>query len=246
MLIVSDDIEPLQMASTGQIVKSVYKSKTATTNCGFCKKPVKTENLKNHCVNVHKKPRLADGERSISSLFKSSKEVESNLSDIEDTEEVEDNFEQLIADDVGEARKKRKLSEDTQDDIDHRTSGSDTGEKNSEVNNNTRDNCHSKLDILVDKIDDLKLSVDVLKARIVPDVAKPCEAQPSDERVAQLLLCKSLRDILDSFCELSMKTECLIICDLCYSEQPSGGCVSGQFNYRPDRDAKSFSHLKSH
>ena len=115
------------------------------------------------------------------------------------------------------------------------------------MNNNTRDNCHYKLDILVDKIDNLKLSVDVLKARIVPDVAKPCEAQPSDERVAQLFVCKSLRDILDSFCELSyMKTECLIICDLCYSEQQPGGCVSGQFKYRPDGDAKSFSHLKSH
>ena len=86
------------MASSGPIVKTVYKSKTSTTNCGYCKKPVKTENLKTHCVNVHKKPRLADGERSISSLFKSSGEGEkqSNSSEIEDTEVVEDNFQQMM------------------------------------------------------------------------------------------------------------------------------------------------------
>ena len=230
------------MASTGAIVKNVYKSKTSTTNCGYCKKPVKTENLKNHCQNVHKKPRLAEGERSITTLFKSS--VREDISDNDFTGEVEvseDNYDLVIAEEVNEKGKKRRLSVDTVVESDNRE------EENLELNNNIKHNCGPKLDILADKMDALKLSVDVLKAKIVPDIAKPCEAQPSDERIGQLLLCKTLKDILNSFCELSyMETKCLIICDLCYTEQASGGAVSGQFKYKQDGDKRTFSHLKSH
>ena len=43
------------------------------------------------------------------------------------------------------------------------------------------------------------MSVDVLKARIVPDIAKPGEAQPSDERIGHLLLCKNLQDRVSGY-----------------------------------------------
>ena len=116
-----------------------------------------------------------------------------------------------------------------------------------ELNKNQRHDCGPKLDVLVDKMDALTFSVDFLKAKIIPDIAKPSESQPSDERIAQLLLCKSLKDILDRFCELTyIEPECQIICDLCYTKPTSRGCVSGQFQYKQGGDARAFSHLKSH
>ena len=105
------------MASKGPVVKTLYKSKTSTTNCGYCKKPIKTENLKNHCLNVHKRPRLADGERTIQSLFQPKGPIcENDAGDttlVSDEEVlkgdgVDDDFNISEADESIEKGKKRK------------------------------------------------------------------------------------------------------------------------------------------
>ena len=51
-------------------VKKKYRSKKAVTKCGYCSLEVKEENLENHCKTVHKKPKLAAGQRTLDSLFK--------------------------------------------------------------------------------------------------------------------------------------------------------------------------------
>ena len=62
------------MASKVPFVKFGFKSKTLVTQCGYCFKSIKSENLKTHCKNVHSKPMLSVGERPISCLLKPVKE----------------------------------------------------------------------------------------------------------------------------------------------------------------------------
>ena len=56
------------MSDKGLVPKS-YKSKSAVTNCGYCSLKLKEENLENHCKTVHKKPKLAAGQRTLDGLF---------------------------------------------------------------------------------------------------------------------------------------------------------------------------------
>ena len=52
------------------LFKKDYMSKKAVTKCGYCSQDIKEENLENHCKTVHKKPKLAAGQRTLDSLFK--------------------------------------------------------------------------------------------------------------------------------------------------------------------------------
>ena len=112
---------------------------------------------------------------------------------------------------------------------------------------------NEKIDDLANKVDALKVSVDSLKGKIIPEIAKPREVQPSDERIERLILCRNLKDVLELFSEFSYnKPENVLACDLCYSAQAKGGSISGQFKYDQDLDQPSeklnpeFSHLKCH
>ena len=58
--------------SDNNFYKREYKSKKAVTKCGYCSVEIKEENLENHCKSVHKKPKLAAGQRTLDSLFKTS------------------------------------------------------------------------------------------------------------------------------------------------------------------------------
>ena len=51
-------------------VKKEFRSKTALTKCGYCQIQIKSENLEIHCNKVHKKPRLAAGQRTLENVFK--------------------------------------------------------------------------------------------------------------------------------------------------------------------------------
>ena len=57
------------------------------------------------------------------------------------------------------------------------------------ISNN--DYSDDKIDKLSEKIDELKLSVDGLKEKVIPEIAKPKDVQPTDERIEKLILCRN-------------------------------------------------------
>ena len=113
----------------------------------------------------------------------------------------------------------------------------------------------AKVEELTKTINAIKTSVDFIKTKAIPDIATPVDVEPSDERLAVLLLCKSLDDILENFEELSyVAEENLLKCDLCCSKPRMGGNVPGLFKYDKDEDRENgnknlsqrFRNLKAH
>ena len=52
------------------LIKKTYKSKTATTICGYCQIHITCENLKDmYCFENHKKPTVHYGQTTLGSLF---------------------------------------------------------------------------------------------------------------------------------------------------------------------------------
>ena len=273
------------------------------TKCGYCQLQIKVENLENHCKNVHHKPKLAAGQKTLDNLFSSGIPFDISSSNINPPLEIP-----ALADDMPEQNsdaapplaKKQKVDQDISVEVEQmrketelrRNLESDYREEEgdmimqdrgieeeevfnkflapddkreagamqiSEVNNNVASASTSvpntKIDEMVFKIDAIKATVDILKAKTIPDIAKPSDVCPADDRVEKLVMCKELDDILTEFPELSYnKTEELLKCDLCFVQGAGGmgACVPGLFIYSKEKEGDSknqslaFRHLKSH
>ena len=231
--------------------KKGFRSKTAMTKCGYCNISIKEENLENHCKTVHKKPKLAAGQSTLDSIFKRPLEVPSSES---------------IEPDVFPPPPK-KLNIDTLDNLSeenlHATEKSanfDCEKKNipcdksKENDNENYTSIHSKIDKMNETINDLKASIDSLQKRSLPDIATPSDVTPNDAHIENLVLCKSLEDILNNFCELSYDKESnLLKCDLCCKNPRLGANVPGLFKYdsksegiSSQNQSSEFRHLKAH
>ena len=58
------------MASEKVFFQTDFKGKTVVAKCVYYFNSFKEENLKNHCLTVHKKPKLVAGQKKIDGLFK--------------------------------------------------------------------------------------------------------------------------------------------------------------------------------
>ena len=125
----------------------------------------------------------------------------------------------------------------------------------SETNNNlvTAAVPTSKLDEIVTKIDALKASVDTLQNKSLPEFAKPTDVLPDSDHIEQLVMCKTVEDILTCYAELSyVEEEEVLKCDLCCSKPRMGGSIPGLFRYKKNTNESSqkqslpFRHLKDH
>ena len=255
--------------------KKEFRSKIATTKCGYCNTKIKEENLENHCKTVHRKPKLAAGQSTLESLFKPKERADETTGD-----ELQDDQ----PPDINQpAPKKCKVSDSVDED----------SEPNAELNNNiflsdefnvenyigvegiidkenTEGNAPydtssdfatvpAKIDELTKTVNAIKASVDKIQANTqaptdsaVAVVTGTDDNLLSDEHLAYLTLCKSIDDILRYFPELSYdETEQLLKCDLCCQNPRKGGSLPGLFMYEKDvddkdTDRKNFKYLKSH
>ena len=95
----------------------------------------------------------------------------------------------------------------------------------------------AKIDEMSKTMNAIKASVDLLQAKSVPHIAEPSDVEPKDDRIENLVLCKSLEDILKNFTELTYnEDEQLVKCDLCCFKSRMGGNVPGLFKYEGDPD----------
>jgi hypothetical protein len=208
------------MASKVPFVKSGFKSKTLVTQCGYCFKSLKSENLKTHCKNVHSKPMLSFAERPISCLLKTVNECSAPSNVTESASCPKANPRGTLIPDNDEDQKsppkKRKFSSafcddelenaetysfevtdsshvTVTDDFDPTSAEQENLVPNIDLENNNsnkpiKENNNNfvagssdvKLGDLAEKLDALKVSVDGLRTRIVPDIAKPPEVQPNE------------------------------------------------------------------
>ena len=184
--------------------KKEFRSKTAVTKCGYCNITIKEENLENHCKTIHKKPKLAAGQSTLDRIFKrpsqvSSETIEPDLSPPPPKRLNCDTLDNLGEENVHAANKKSVNFDCEKNNI-----PSDKCKVNE--NKNTA-SIHSKIDKMNATINDLKASIDSLQNKSLPDIAKPCDVTPDDDRIENLVLCKILEDILNNFCELSYDKE---------------------------------------
>jgi hypothetical protein len=208
------------MASKVPFVKSGFKSKTLVTQCGYCFKSLKSENLKTHCKNVHSKPMLSFAERPISCLLKTVNVCSAPSNVTESASCPKANPRGTLIPDNDEDQKsppkKRKFSSafcddevenaetysfevtdsshvTVTDDFDPTSAEQENLVPNIDLENNNsnkpiKENNNNfvagssdvKLGDLAEKLDALKVSVDGLRTRIVPDIAKPPEVQPNE------------------------------------------------------------------
>ena len=254
--------------------KREFKSKTATTKCGYCNVKIKEENLENHCKTAHKKPKLAAGQYTLESLFKSKEKAVDNTTDELEDENVNDIVD--LAPDIDQpTSKKRKASDSLDADKDHIEEINNISipdyefntENNSEVGGLNNEELAKENDAFIPcadfasvptKIDELTKTVNAIKASVdkiqansqAPNdaaafVATGMDSLLSDEQSAYLTLCKTIDDVLRHFPEFSYnEVEQLLKCDLCCSNPRKGGSMPGLFHYEKDVSDKDSERKK--
>ena len=181
------------------LVKKGFRSKTAVTECGYCNIKIKEENLEKHCKAVHKKPKLVARQRTLEGLMN---KPPSTASDSNKNEAVDLDTPDPELESSPPAKKLRVSSDDEMSEDDKNESSSkdiEDFEMGAAANApiistgfTEVPNC--KLDEIVGKIDAIKAAVDTLNKKSIPDIAKPPDVAPSDDRVSKLVLCKSIKD----------------------------------------------------
>ena len=171
------------------LFKKDYKSKKAVTKCGYCSQDIKEENLENHCKTVHKKPKLAAGQRTLDSLFKPTRV---NVDPIPD--------ETLPAAEIDVAPPPAKKAKVTAEEITHDNFDDFLEPKIDDKNNNIVafvsadfSSVPSKIEEMSKTLSAMKSSIDSLQSSQLP---KPVEENefavpaPIDDRIDKLILCK--------------------------------------------------------
>ena len=245
-------------------LKRVFKSKTATTNCGYCQLKIKVENLEKHCKIIHKKPKLASGQVTLDSMIKKPKVVDQDDNSSEDED---------ILDSGDEEKKEEEYNVETNNNNPLAEEGymDNTESEKIDSDNTSKENTQffgssemasvpAKIEELSKTINAIKESVDKIQANTLqPVITVPAALTaaanilPSHDHIASLTLCKTLEDILKHFTELSYnEEEQLVKCDVCCSNTRKGGSVPGIFKYEKppssdkDTQRKKFKNLKAH
>ena len=96
----------------------------------------------------------------------------------------------------------------------------------------------SKLDELLERVKDIQISISTenKKKPVLPPIATPQDIAPADERIKQMQVFRSIKEIVECFTEFEYKNEEYIMCKLCVPltykvDVSSNSCENGIFMY---------------
>ena len=97
-----------------------------------------------------------------------------------------------------------------------------------------------KLNEILERVKDIQLTIASDKGRKLPPLAKPDDSKMNDERIKQLQVSRSIKDIVDNFVEFEYNSEeGYVICNLCVPEPRTSSTASthrpadnGMFMYK--------------
>ena len=181
-------------------------SKSISVKCGYCNSVILEQNLTRHCLEIHQRERFAAGDTRITSYFgtKSQKRKHPTSPSPPGSESEE------------------TLPDQQHDDSQHSSEDLPTAMSDclptESINN-------EKLDKIISRVKDIQLTVksrkEVNKCTL-PPIAKPDDVAPTDQRMNQFQLARSLDDIMDHFDELKLCQQPnygYVICKLCCSDE---------------------------
>ena len=177
--------------------------------CGYCDKDILDQNLSTHCRDRHNSFKYAAGDTHVTSYFAINKKRKLSSVDSE-----------ISCDSASSEELPSEELEQT---------GSNSNEESTAVLANeqtstTTDN--AKLDEILSRVKDIQISVKQSGEKpreklVLPPIAKPDDISPTDTRISQINLARSLNDIIDNFSELRACQQpdfAFVICKLCCSD----------------------------
>ena len=181
------------------MASKTFPSKTKTVTCGYCNLTLLKVSLPGH--NDLKHPGLPEfiaGDTKITGYFSTkTKKRKIPESECEDVEVDVSNT---------NAERESDLSEKVTSDLIPETSVTD-----------------ARLNEILERVKDIQISISSGETArpVLPPLAKPQDVETSDERIKQLQICRSMKEISDKFPEFDYKIknkDGYVLCTLCIPE----------------------------